>query len=575
MRSYDEQENQDIKKAELSREFEAYENLIHRHAADLFIAAYAVTRSKRFARALVSDALSLTWHQLKKEKLPADVVTALFQNALLCARRLDWTDGGIEASETSRMAEATVTAKESVFEEHSVQPLQMMRSNRSHHLEAAISGMSFERRAVFLLTFIADKPVSEIAKYINKSQKAALALLDAAMKDITREMREDKEAVSLPYIRKHFSKEREFIGSPEMMLEIESAFQKGLNNALGGILPEHRNRMRWRWPLAVPFIAAAVLFAILNPFREKETHDSLNYSGTRVVPDDTYIHSTDNDSYQRIRAEDGHFEALGYAMEWEDGSRLIIDGAMDVGSETLFWYTLEKGDAQDISSIVDGSILERSSLLLLGYLREQIILSVTEADEKGVVVFERANPTVSTEGALLQLDIDIQGDDPRMVTLETDFPHELEKPAKELALDQSFAVEDQTFHILGMTISSDYTRVMIKPDTQNKRGVESLKHIRLDQMKESGAWIGANVLEFADSDLIFPSIYYEEYTEIRLTMEDRLAGSDSVIHRNDPSYVQSSEEAETADSHEENNERAVENFLSEEGRISIPLLMNP
>ncbi|WDH83035.1 RNA polymerase sigma factor [Paenibacillus urinalis] len=536
MHSFDEMNDRDLEKMALSGDFDAYEHLLKRHAASLFVTAYAISRSRSTADALVSATVSITWHQVKAGKLREDLVTALFRNMLLYAKRLRRADGADAAIEPSTAVgepdELTPSSNKlgdpAVAGEH----VQVMRSNRADLMETLMSQMSFEHSVVFLLTYIAEQPIAEIAKYISRSEKTASRRLDEMLNAVAKEVGEGEGAAVTSFIRKHFSKEKEYLSSVEVSNDAEAAVQKGLLQAGQGVLPRHRNKKVWAWTLGVSLGVVVLAIIVLNPFREKEIHASLNFSGTRVVPDESLINS--------IVSSDGDYEKLGYAMKLDDGSLLIIDGAIDYGRETVLMYTLEKKEPEVSASIVDGSILERSTLLLLGYLQNQMVLEETEQAEKGFVTFVRTNPTVSTEGALLQFEVEVQGDETQTVMLETDYPHEVEQPDKEIAIDESFTVEGQTYIITGLTISSDYTRVKMGPDILNERGIESLKNVRLDRVRENSR-SGSRVVEIAGDDLIFPSIYYEDsYEELQLTLVEELFSLETpfVIDLNNPALVQ-------------------------------------
>lgn len=536
MHSFDEMNDRDLEKMALSGDFDAYEHLLKRHAASLFVTAYAISRSRSTADALVSATVSITWHQVKAGKLREDLVTALFRNMLLYAKRLRRADGADAAIEPSTAVgepdELTPSSNKlgdpAVAGEH----VQVMRSNRADLMETLMSQMSFEHSVVFLLTYIAEQPIAEIAKYISRSEKTASRRLDEMLNAVAKEVGEGEGAAVTSFIRKHFSKEKEYLSSVEVSNDAEAAVQKGLLQAGQGVLPRHRNKKVWAWTLGVSLGVVVLAIIVLNPFREKEIHASLNFSGTRVVPDESLINS--------IVSSDGDYEKLGYAMKLDDGSLLIIDGAIDYGRETVLMYTLEKKEPEVSASIVDGSILERSTLLLLGYLQNQMVLEETEQAEKGFVTFVRTNPTVSTEGALLQFEVEVQGDETQTVMLETDYPHEVEQPDKEIAIDESFTVEGQTYIITGLTISSDYTRVKMGPDIHNERGIESLKNVRLDLVRENSR-SGSRVVEIAGDDLIFPSIYYEDsYEELQLTLDEELFSLETpfVIDLNNLNLVQ-------------------------------------
>lgn len=545
MHSFDELNDRDLEKMAFSGGFDAYEHLLKRHAASLFIMAYAISRSRSTADALVSVTVSITWHQVKAGKRREDLVTALFRNMMLYAKRLRRADGADAAIEPSTAVgepdELTPSSNKlgdpAVAGEH----VQVMRSNRAELMETLMSQMSFEHSVVFLLTYIADQPIAEIAKYISRSEKTTSRRLDEMLNAVAKEMGEGEVAAVTSFIRKHFSKEKEYLSSVEVSNDAEAAVQKGLLQAGQDVLPRHRNKKVWAWTLGVSLGVVVLAILVLNPFREKEIHASLNFSGTRVVPDESLINTTaSSDGYLRSRVADGDYEKLGYAMKLDDGSRLIIDGAIDYGRETLLIYTLEKREPEVSISIVDGSILERSTLLLLGYLQNQMLLEETEQAEKGFVTFVRTNPTVSTEGALLQFEVEVQGDETQTVMLETDYPHEVEQPDKEIAIDESFTVEGQTYHITGLTISSDYTRVKMRPDILNERGIESLKNVRLDLVRENSR-SGSRVVEIAGDDLIFPSIYYEDsYEELQLTLDEELFSLETpfVIDLNNLNLVQ-------------------------------------
>ncbi|MFD2701791.1 RNA polymerase sigma factor [Paenibacillus shunpengii] len=545
MQSFDEMNDRDLEKMAFSGDFDAYEHLLKRHAASLFIVAYAISRSRSTADALVSATVSITWHQVKAGKQREDLVTALFHNMMLHAKRLRRAGGADAAIEPSAAVgepddltpSSNKLGDSAVAGEH----VQVMRSNRADLMETLISQMSFEHSVVFLLNYIAEQPIAEIAKYISRTEKTTSRRLDEMLNAVAKEMGEGETTAVSSFIRKHFSKEKEYLSSVEMSNDADAAVQKGLLHAGQGVLPRHRNKKIWAWTLGVSLGVVVLAIIVLNPFREKETHASLNLSGTRVVPDESLIYSTaSSDGDYRSRVADGDYKKLGYAMKLDDGSRLIIDGAIDYGRETLLMYTLEKREPEVSTSIVDGSILERSTLLLLGYLQNQMVLEETEKAEKGFVTFVRTNPTVSTEGALLQFEVEVQGDEAHTVMLETDYPHEVEQPAKEIALDESFTIEGQTYHITGLTISSDYTRVKMKPDIHNEKGIESLKNVRLDRVRENSR-SGSRVVEIAGDDLIFPSIYYEDsYEELQLTLDEELFSLETpfVIDLNNLNLVQ-------------------------------------
>ncbi|SFS71009.1 sigma-70 region 4 domain-containing protein [Paenibacillus sp. 453mf] len=546
MHGFDEMNERDLETTALSGNFDAYEHLTKRHAAHLFVTAYALSRNKNTAGVLVTTTVSITWHQVKAGKQREDLVTALLRNMVLYAKRLRLANGAsvaVEAAVAVSKPDGTAASLKKVAypAAASGEYVQMMRSNQADLVETLISRMSFEQSVIFLLTYIAEQPIAEIAEYISRTEKTASNRLDEMLDAMAKEMGEGEAAAVSSYIRRHFSKEKEYLKSVELSNDADAAVQKGLLNAREGILPKCSNKKVWSWALGVSLGVVVLVIIVLNPFREKEIHASLNFSGTRVVPDESLIHrDPTSNEYLRSRVEDGDYKTLGYAMELNGGSRLIIDGAIDNGNETILWYTLEKDDAKITNSIVDGSILDRSTLLLLGYLQDQVVLESTEDHEKGIVIFNRTNSTVTTEGALLQFNIEVEGDEPHTVTLETDYPHEVEQPAKEITLDESFTIEGQTYYITGLTISSDYTRVKIKPDINNEKGIESLKDIRLDRVRENSS-SGSRVAEISGTDLIFPSIYYEDdYEEIQLTLAEELFNLDTplVIDINNPALVQ-------------------------------------
>ncbi|MCM3781551.1 hypothetical protein M3231_01055 [Neobacillus mesonae] len=496
-------------------DMEAFEHLTTRHAESLYQIAIALTRDRKQAAVLVSDAVALTWREAQHKKRIGDLVTVLHCNVFNIWKRRSSNRLSIGLDEEADEAE------------QNSETLAEMRSERSLRIEQAIEEMKLETRAVFMFTYISELSIPEIAKYIRASMGKTSQWHDKALAKIANSMGEDKEAIRSQMLKKYFAVERKLLQISENDQNAMASVQKGLQDAKNGIVPKFKIKTKWRWISVTVITAIAVLF-IIQSWVPKETHATLNFSGTKVVPDESYFLSSISwEGNLRLRVEDKDYVMLGHAVEWAQGSRFILDGAMDLGSETIVWYTLEKNENGDQVSIYDGTITDLSTMTQLG--KYQGHSSLGGEKDQGFIIFDRENPTISTEDALLQVELKVEGEVPRRVKLETDFPNEIEKPDIVYDLNESFIIEDQTFHITKLTMSSDYTLVSIVPDHTNSKGNESLNFVRL-RVEAASSAVEYRSVENIDTSLIFPSIYYEEdYDEIKLTMEDRLFEPDYTI----------------------------------------------
>ncbi|WP_213532996.1 sigma-70 family RNA polymerase sigma factor [Paenibacillus sp. J45TS6] len=522
-----------------TREKSAYDELIQHRAPELYIVSYALTREHIRAEQLLQDTIAAVWYECRKNKDQEIDVPLLFMQTLIIQDKKRQGKSrqnlsSIEATsvEGTSMGEIFMEPKDADENPSESLPVKQMISQQTKQIEQAINRMPASVRQVFLLTYLAEKDSSEMATYIGKTEKLVTRYLQQAMTILAKETRENSEDILSSLLWKHFEEERETLRLNLAEKKWESAVQQGLQDAREGKKPLRRTRNIVSWSISGVITVLAVMLFVFNPWAPEKVHEALNREGTLVVPDLSFMMETgEEDNIIKEKIDDGDYVELGQVMETDNGVRLILDAAMNFGREKLFWYTLEKGELQHIPYIT-GEIRDASETDLIGNLQgTRNLTSESDSSLKGMMLFTKNDSSLlkSTEGAIMKFVVETQEDQRnRNYSLSTPYPKLPEEEAKHVMLYDSFTVEGQSFELTELIMTTEYTQVRLKPDPENRYSIDSIDSIVLETGTDDNRR-GYGTFEMGVDYLLFPSIYYEEFDHLQISMEDTLVNLDPVL----------------------------------------------
>lgn len=587
MSSYHSYQDEELTTAVNQADFGAYAELVDRKKGELYRISSALTREHIRAKQLLQDTIAAVFYECRKNRDQEMDVPLLFMQTLLV---LDKKRQGKSRQNLSSIEEVSmeVTSKEASSVEGSSMrgismeprdadespneslPVKQMINQQSKQIEQAIDRMSASVRQVFLLTYLAEKDSSEIASYTGKTEKRVTRYLQQAMTIIAKEIGENSGDMLLSLLRKHFEKERETLRLNLAEKKWDSAVQQGLQDARKGKKPPRRTRNIAGWSISGIITILAVTLLVLHPWTPEKIHEALNREGTLVVPDLSFMMETgEEDSLFKAKIDSGDYVELGQAMETDNGVRLILDAAMTFGEEKIFWYTLEKGKSQSIPFISKGEVMDASETEYLGELqRINVLANESDSFTKGMLLYIKNNSSLlkSDEGAIMKFVVETkEGQRNRTYSLSTSYPKLPEEEAKHVMLDDSFTVEGENFQLTELIMTPEYTQVKLKPDSENRYSTDSLHNISLESTTDQ-SYRRSNVVESRFDYLLFPSIYYEEFDHLRLSMEDTLANDDPVlvVNTDNGKIVLSPKDAEDA-----TTELSIDQSTIEDGYFTV------
>ncbi|MBD7968723.1 RNA polymerase sigma factor [Paenibacillus gallinarum] len=516
-------------------EMTAYAELIQHRASELYKVSYALTREHVGAEQLLRHTIAAVWYECRKNKdQEIDVPLLLVQTLLIQDKqRQGRSRQNLSSMEVTSMGATSIGSRVADENPSESLPVKQMISQQSKQIEQAINRMPTSVRQVFLLTYLAEKDSSEIATYIGKREKIVTQRLQQAMTILAKEIGENSEDMLRSLLRKHFEGEREILLLNLAERKWESAVLQGLQDAREGEKPPTRTTNIVGWSISGVIAVLAVMLFVFNPWAPEKIHEALNREGTLVVPDLSYMMETgEENNLIKEKIDDGDYVELGQVMETDNGVRLILDAAMNYGREKLFWYTLEKGELQHIPFISRGEIMDASETDLIGNLQgTRNLTSESDSSLKGMMLLTKNDSSLlkSTEGALIKFVIETQEDQRnRTYSLSTPYPKLPEEEAKHVILRDSFTVEGQSFELTELIMTTEYTQVRLKPDPENRYSIDSIDSIVLETGTDDNRR-GYGTFELGVDYLLFPSIYYEEFDHLQLSMEETLANVDPVL----------------------------------------------
>ncbi|WP_211747206.1 hypothetical protein [Paenibacillus sp. Marseille-Q4541] len=521
MNSYRSHEDPEVEMAANNADFEAYEELVQRKAPELYRVSYALSREQARAERLLRCTISAVWSKYRKQKKEIDISLFLMQRLLSQAKKRGYVSG---QSFTATGASLEEEERAGTFQ------VKQMTSHRSMQVEQAIDNMPAETRQVFLLTHLADINTPDITSYIGKSEAVVAERLEQAMNTLASELGEDEEEIHPNLLRQHFAREKEILFADVAAERWKAAIQQGLQDAIEDKYAKRHNRIIASWSVSGVMAVLAVIFILFNPWAPKEYHDALNEDGTLVVPDLRHMMETgEQNNLVREKIDSGEYTQLGHVMETENGVRLILDAAMDLGREKVFWYTLEKGELDHTPFITRGEVMDASETDYIGNLQNTAArTNEDESSSKGMLSFIKMDLSLlkSTEGAMMKFVIETNEDqNNRTYSLTTPYPKLPEEPVKQMTLNESFTVEGQSFQLTELLMTPDYTKVELKQDPENRYSTDSLKGVVL----EIDEVMGYGTVEVGVNYLLFPSIYYDEFDDLQLSVANTLVKPDPVL----------------------------------------------
>ncbi|WP_160035039.1 RNA polymerase sigma factor [Paenibacillus sp. An7] len=525
MSSYHSYKDEELTTAVNQADFGAYAELVDRKKGELYRISSALTRVHIRAEQLLQDTIAAVWYECRKNKDQEMDVSLLFMQTLLVL------DKKRQGKSRQNLSSIEATSGESL-------PVKQMISQQSKQIEQAIDRMPASVRQVFLLTYLAEKNSSEIASYIGKTEKRVTRYLQQAMTIIAKEIGENSGDMLSSILRKHFEGEREQIEIDLRAGKGEAAVQQGLTEARKErSVNQHSNRRVYQWSFIgamLIIVSAAMLYMFTDSRSPADIHHLLNTEGTLVTPDMSYWKSTiKKESGLKKRLNEEDYLPIGKVLPENNGLRLIIDGAMDTSTGFILWYTLENVEGTQAPLLENGLIRNRSNENSIGS---------GDSGEEGIHYLTKGNKTqgrltlslsnkARTDVLAVEKEVFItaNADDERFRYAEfmMEPPVFPEKPKKTMEVNEYFTIQEQEYHIKYISLSTQNTRVRIeavgaKNQSEADEAVERLIEPSLYVVNKSVLGMEGglhSLLESYGSDLIFESIYYEDYTELSLQVE--------------------------------------------------------
>ncbi|MBD7968722.1 RNA polymerase sigma factor [Paenibacillus gallinarum] len=541
MNPYHSYKDEELTTAVNQADFGAYEELLDRKTVDLYRISSALTRENTRAEQLLQDTIAAGWYECRKsEDQEIDVPLLLVQTLLIQDKqRQGRSRQNLSSMEVTSMGANSMESRDAEENSSKSLPVKQMVSQRSKLIEQSIDRMPTSVRQVFLLSYLAEKDRSTIASYIGKTEKIVTRYLQQAMTIIARELGEKGEDIHSSSLRKHFEEERERIEINLHTGKVEAAVQQGLREARKERSSnQHSKRRVYRWSfigaMLLLIVSAAVFYMITDSRSQADLHQPLNAEGTLVTPDMSYWKRTMKQEpglEKRLNEED--YLPIGKVLPENNGLRLIIDGAMDTSTGFILWYTLENVGGTEAPLLDNGLIRNRSNENIIGSgdSGEEGIQYVTKGNKtQGRLTLSLSNnATTDLLAVEKEVTITANADDERFRYAEFVMDHPVfpEKPKKTIEVNEHFTIQEQEYYIKYISLSTQNTRVRVeavgaKNQSEADDAVERLVEPSLYVVNKS--FLGTSrkshsLLESYGSDLIFDSIYYEEYTELSLQVE--------------------------------------------------------
>lgn len=515
----------------------AYILFLHRNEQILFTLAYSLTRGVNQAGELLADGVAVYWSQLQegeqqnrsvlliqeeeaKDKDPIFIsqmyhtLVALAQRGGQYKRKEDLGNHGIE---------------------------HQMVSDRWLALEESLSKLKTELRSWFLLTYLFEWENEKIAAYtdsttqiIEDKQKEAFSLLHCNMSSHLGE-------ISPLFLNRHFERERAVLTRVEKDF-IRCYIEKGLSPAglkKGNKLRRRTSRKTWFFGI-IGIAAAAVLLLFITSFPKSLYQDSTQEM-LAAVPDGQVSTIEADVSYfkeaaaqeetllKRLNAAMGQSETIGYGPEYlgytvrQKGIRLTIDGKMNMGSETIIWYSLENEEGDETPRIIDGtmdSIHSDEFSGFIGVIRNHRELTTDSPSKvQGQIIFERKDASdykpelKQPQPALLRLDVYFGQKQSNYTTYQIEIPAgEADDSSIVRELNQHIGIGGNTIRLTEVKYTKYATEVKWEPDPANPSVINQLlEPILLLKLGEEERELPAVRTSGDGRSIYFPTLVYEGY----------------------------------------------------------------
>ncbi|WP_454192703.1 RNA polymerase sigma factor [Paenibacillus sp. Marseille-Q7038] len=535
MNTYHSYKDEELNTAVNQAAFEAYVEMVDRKTAELYRISSALTREHTRAEQLLQQTIAAVWHECRKGKDQEIDVPLLFMRTLLILdkKRYGRSRQNLSSMEVTSMGATSIEPRDADENPSESLPVKQMISQQSKQIEQAIDRMPASVRQVFLLTYLAEKDSSEIASYIRKTETLVTRYLHQAMTILSKEIGEKSGNMLSSILRKHFQEELERIEIDLRAGKGEAAVQQGLKEARKErSTNRHSKRRVYRWSFIsamLLIVSVTVLYMFADSRSQADIHQPLNAEGTLVTPDMSYWKRTiKQDPNLEKRLNEGDYQSIGQVLPENNGLRLIIDGAMDTSTGFILWYTLENIEGTAAPLLDNGSIRIRSNENKIGS---------GDSGEEGIHYVTKGNRTqgrmILTLPKLLTVEKEVSiianAHDERFRYAEfvMDPPVFPEKPTKTIDVNEYFTIQEQEYYIKYISMSTQNTRIRVeavgaKNQSEADEAVERLVEPNLYVVNKSVLGMSGgmhSLLESYGSDLIFESIYYEEYTELSLQVE--------------------------------------------------------
>ncbi|MEF3355119.1 sigma-70 family RNA polymerase sigma factor [Paenibacillus sp. GYB006] len=535
MSSYHSYKDEELTTAVNQADFGAYEELVDRKKGELYRISSALTREHIRAEQLLQDTIAAVWYECRKSEDQEMDVPLLFMQTLLI---LDKKRQSRSRQNLSSMEAISMELRDADENTSESLPVKQMISQQSKQIEQAINRMPASVRQVFLLTYLAEKDSSEMATYIGKTETLVTRYLQQAMTILAMEIGENSEDILRSLLRKHYEEERERIEINLHTGKVEAAVQQGLTEARKErSFNQYSKRRVYRWSFIgamLIIVSAAILYMFTDSRSPADLHQPLNAEGTLVTPDMSYWKRTmKQEQGLERRLNEGDYQPIGQVLPENNGLRLIIDGAMDTSTGFILWYTLENVGGTEAPLLDNGLIRNRSNKIEIGSgdSGEEGIHYITKGNKtQGRLTVSLSN-NASTDLLAVEKEVSITANahDKRFRYAEfvMDIPTFPEKPMKTIDVNEHFTIQEQEYYIKYISMSTQNTRIRVeavgaKNQSEADDAVGRLVDPSLYVVNKSILGTSRkshSLLESYGSDLIFESIYYEEYTELSLQVE--------------------------------------------------------
>ncbi|MCM3781550.1 hypothetical protein M3231_01050 [Neobacillus mesonae] len=505
MSNYTEMQEHELSAAGCRGDFQAFEELVRRNGAQMYILALALGRKQEAGFRIMEQAISLTWQYRRKVKDEKNLPDAIYKQIGTIAAK---EDGASE--ESGRLEQLEQGSEEGVW-----QSSKQMMSERSTLVERMLLRMSVEQRTVFLLTYAARLEKDQIVSFGLASEHLVEHRLNEAMDLVYKGAKEQKVDINEHFLLRHFQDEHERL-LPASDTELAEVMQAGFAEAKAGKILKLIRKKRIIWGA----VGCAILIFIIGVL----SWGTLGYQEMKVFDQSYWSSTLKIGSLDSQRLEEGDYVSIGEVLPEQNGLRLFIDGAMQTSDGFMMWYRLENTqgrtapnmDKVDLwnNGVVGGESYEDGSTRM-NTERNRVYGKIEIAKNRSLEGFPLDHSQVHIAASVEE------NGQYRSAAFELAVPDFPEKPAKEINIDKSFTIQGQTFYIPKVTITTDRTIVSIEADSSNLVGIEQLREPTLDVVNRTDFGISGenkSKLDYSGSleEWMFGSIYYDEFTELRL-----------------------------------------------------------